>query len=369
MLFVLNSLPHYVLAFNPEYKARYANNAGAVFDGTKYGLGNFIGHGTVFVKGFFMTERLADNLLFSYDLETREINPDRDIADPAVVRSAVKEIVRTCDNAQTIEEIVKAAKGNHNDIFEFQTIEFVHDNKQIAPLYKKAFHKVYGEKAVLLTNPMLALEAIHQGYTPIEVSESFRKTLQAAGVLTEREVISEGFIPEVIAYSSLSEAERKMLEQYKTVNAVLGLRDTGAPKVYSKLRRRDGVELPFLGFCELESGTVYLSRRALQDLGTFVHVYKHEKGHQETKAGDPTDEFRQFFEFGLDRYVVAEMTGTPRVATTYEGRREESMHAARVRELECRNVFLQTRLQQAADDRIIAGPKNPILRFLYFLVH
>ena len=135
------------------------------------------------------------------------------------------------------------------------------------------------------------------------------------------------------------------------MNAVLGLRDTGAPQIYSKLRRRDGVELPFLGFCELASGAVYLSRYALRDLGTFVHVYKHEKGHQETRAGDPTDEFRQFFEFGLDRYVVAEMTGTPRVATTYEGRREESIHAARVRELEGQNVSLQMRLQQASDDR------------------
>ena len=139
--------------------------------------------------------------------------------------------------------------------------------------------------------------------------------------------------------------------------------------------------------------------------------------HQETKARDPTDKFRQFFEFGLDQYVVAEMTGTPRVATTYEGRREESIHAARVRELEGQNVSLQMRLQQASDDRAqfteleernnalgtelegykteiegyqraaslvaaskqdaefaalqeqIAGPKNPLLRFLYFLVH
>ncbi len=410
MLFVLDYIQKYVLSFNPDYKPRYTVGAGAVFNGRKYGIMNTIQKGTVFVRDFFMTDLFEENLLFSYNLQTRDINPDRDLANPTVVRTAVKEIMRTCSDVETIEEIVKAAKGNHNDIFEFQTIEFTSDNKHVAPLYKKAFHKIYGEKAVLLTNPFLALEALHQGYTPIEVSESFRRTLRAAGVLTEQEVISVGFIPELVDYNNLTAAEREMLEKYKGVNAVLGLRDTGAPQIYSKLRRRDGVELPFLGFCEIDSGNVYLSRRTLLDLGTFVHVYKHEKGHQETGAGDPTDKFRQFFEFGLDRYVVAEMTGTPRVATTYEERREESIHAARVRQLEHQNVSLQTRLQQATEDKTrlteleernkalgtelegyqraaslaaakreeaefarleeqIAGPRNPILRFLYFLVH
>lgn len=373
MLFVLDCIQKYVLAFNPDYKPRYTTSAGAVFDGTRYGLMNTINNGTVFVRDFFMSGLFFGNLLFSYNLQTRDINPDRDLANPDVVRSAVKEIIRTCRDVQTIEDIVKAAKGNTGDIFEFQTIEFAYDNQHIAPIYKKAFHDIYGEKAVLLTNPVLALEAMHQGYIPIDVPESFRKTLRAAGVLTEQEVIGEGFIPELIDSSALNAAEKEMLEKYKAVNAVLRLQDTGEPQIYSKLRRKDGVEVPFLGYCNLSSGNVYLSRRALQDLNTFVWVYKHEKGHQETRAGDPTDKFRQFFEFGLDEYIIAELAGTPRVASTYEGRREESIFAARVKELELKCIFYEERLLQVPDGEArlkqIASPKNPILRFLYSLFH
>ncbi len=66
-------------------------------------------------------------------------------------------------------------------------------------------------------------------------------------------------------------------------------------------------ELLYPGFF---NGEINIRRDQLRNLFAYVDVYKHEKGHEITGAGDPEDEFRQFFEKRLTEYIISNMQQT-----------------------------------------------------------
>jgi hypothetical protein len=307
MVRIVDSIQQLVLAFNQDYRPLSQSEEGTVLSGEKYGATNKIKKGSVFVRDFYITNEFKPNLLFSYNLTSQNINPDRDMMDNSYVRSAVRDVISNCDNPNVIVEIVRNAIDNEQDIFEFQTLSFTGDNKHIGELYMTIFQSMFGEKAVLYTDdPYTFATAKHWGYEPVKVNRGMRQTLRNAGVITDSEVVKEGFNADYVSLDELTEDEKSTLGKYQEVDQCLGVESAETPRVYTKVLAKNGEELPYPGFFD---GQVHVRRDQLKDLFTFVSTYKHEKGHEVTGASDPEDRFRDFFEKRLTQYIISDIQG------------------------------------------------------------
>jgi len=309
-------LGHLALPFNANFKPLHQTAAGQVFVGDLYSP--TILNGTMYVHDFRVTEANKSRLLFSYNLYTRDISPDRDQIDPAVAQAAVADIIRSCLNPDVIKTIVRQASVEKNsERWEFIPISFSEANKAQGELYKKAFHEIYGAKAVLAgSSPFIQAEAIHKGYKPIEMHPNVRQTLINAGVMTDADVARENYTVDPIPYEKLSATERSVLDVFTKIDQILGLRGTGRPIIFDCVRLKDGTfKEEIAGFYKLDAGEPpYIQRAMLADLAAFAKVYIHEKGHEQTKKSDPEDGFRNFFEVFLTRFVMdqlAEGKGQP----------------------------------------------------------
>ncbi|MDO8556290.1 MAG: hypothetical protein Q7R96_03900 [Nanoarchaeota archaeon] len=315
ILKVLRELPQHVLTFNQDYtyKKLASGQEGAAFNGETFEEKSRIKNGAVFVRDFRITDDFKDHLLFSYNLTSRDIAPDRNTINMKTVREAVHALVAQRPNQEMIEKIVATAKDNKQDIYEYDPITFPADGFGEAhkDYYRETFHKRYGEKAVLYGgNPFLFAVATHHGYKPINMHPGVRETLHNAGVLTDSEVLNQGFTIDYVDPKDLTPEEQAVLGHYQTVNQCLAFQDTGAPTIYASVRAKNGEELPYAGFHDPNKKpeeAVHIRRDQLRDLRTFVGTYSHEKNHQKTRASDPEDEFRQAFEDPLADRVTKEV--------------------------------------------------------------
>jgi hypothetical protein len=347
MVEVVDVIEKNVLAYNPDYKPIVQASSGVLFDGTNYEANNVVANGTIFIKDFFVTDDLKDSLMFSYNLTIADINPDRDSVNEGVMRESVRRIVRSCRDDKVIDNILQKAENNERALFEFQTIQFNAQDQDLAKQYETAFHRVFGENAVVFTeNPDLFAQAIHRGYKPVILQEGVRNTLINAGVTTDKEIVYENFVPTLIDLSELSDREQKMLDRYKEIDTLMGVSDTGQPKIYAKLQTRGGKVLPYPGFFHPAKG-IHLRRDCLSSPWRFVDVYKHEKGHEVSDASDPEDAFRQVFENVSTTYILAELEGRARVVTTHAA--EQDMRQ-RFEHYETRIGELQAEAEKQAED-------------------
>jgi len=335
MIGFLNQLGSHVLAFNTFHRTLHRSNQGAIIDGAHSPLNEEIPDGTIFVKGFRVTSNLSDHLIFSYDLNTQVISPDRDQVDPMAVRAAVAGMIAHCADEGVIETILKTGKDNEHDLFEFSPIHFDASNQHLKAIYKNVFHRLYGERAVLSTRePYTYAQAKHRNYDPITLPSGLMATLQACGVLTDRQCVRDGFVPRVVQTKDLKPQEHTMLGLYASINKHLGLEDKGPPKIFDALSLPNGKPVEdILGYFDPSTGQIYMRRDQLRHVGDFVETYVHEMGHAETGANDPEDAFRNFFEHLLGDYVTAETEGKPRVASTAVQRRTRADLKEQVRKL------------------------------------
>jgi len=305
ILEIIDSIQKLVLPFNTDYTPLSECDEGAVFDGENYSALNSTLSGQIYIRGFYITNQFAQNLLFCYNLTGQEINPDRDNVDSRFVKYAVGSIIASCENPVVVDRIISKAVDNEEDLFEFQPIDLT-EKIGLAELYRAIFYGKFGNKAVLYTDdPFMYAEAKHRGYRPVKLNRGVRATLQSAGVLTDSEVVEEGFKFDYVEYDELTAEEKAVLELHRQIDACLNVESSERPRVYSKAYAKNGEELPYPGFCG--NGGIHVRRDQLQNIIYFVETYSHEKGHQVTGAGDPEDRFRKFFERNLVRYVVAEL--------------------------------------------------------------
>lgn len=345
---LLGQLGSHVLAFSDSHRTLYRSRGGAIIDGENSPLNQYIPKGTLFVKGFRVTSALSDQLLFSYDLYTRIISPDRDQIDLPTAKKEVRDLIAHCADETVIETILEAGKDNERDFVEFAPIEFDASNAALKEIYKRIFHRLYGDRAVLATRePYTFAEAKHQNYDPITLPLGLTVTLQACGVLTDRECIREGFVPRIVNHSQLTAQEKAMLALYVSINRHLGLEDRGPPEIFDQLHLRNGrPNSGVLGYFDPNAGKVLMRRDQLKHIGDFVETYVHEMGHAETGANDPEDAFRNFFEHLLGDYVTAEVQGKPRVASTSVQRRTRADLREEVRKLTAQLEKQATQLQE-----------------------
>jgi hypothetical protein len=264
-----------------------------------------IPQGTVYNKGIYITDRYARGLLFSYDLATDDVSPDRDDVGIEALQSAVKHAVASLTDRNAILRILEAASDDSGRGY----MEFIDTtlDPEIAEVWKEVFYGIHGKDAVLSTKPTAALEAMHLGFNPIDMNKGIAKTLNAAGVEYDTEVINEGLIYDNVPYDELTAAERATYDTFGDVAAVLGLPHFENIRIFSKVRSRTGRDLSNRRAGFWNGLAIHINRNRLSSFAQACRTYIHERGHKETSAGDPTDRFRNFFEYYLAAFVGKEL--------------------------------------------------------------
>lgn len=300
---VFRKLDDYVLCLRDGLKLEWTCASGSLFCEDK---GRSIPNGSIFNKGVFITDEYSNKSLFSYDLRTDDISPDRDQIASAALQSAVRGIVSTCTNRTVIAEIINAAEKRRDE----PLIEFVDVQMpcEVAGVWKDVFYSMHGKSAVIQTDMGSGLEAVHMGFKPVELNKSIERMLRRAGVEYDREVINDRFDAHYVPLENLLPAEKGMLAKLGEVDTLLGLQAFEKIRVYDELHTFAGRNMTgtVAGFWDGEY--VNISRDRLSSLFTAVKTYVHERGHKETGASDPSDRFREFFESFLTSFVHNSIT-------------------------------------------------------------
>ncbi len=311
-------ISEFVLRFNSSHSPLHADETGELFNAQVYSGRDSWYSRRLFANGFYIQNSYKDNLLFDYNLRVpiTEISPDRDNIDIEIVRDKVGRLVRTCKNKTVIEKIINvAATESDANYFEFVEVDAEAGSERLN-LWKESFRELYGEKAVLSTGDAhREVEAIHQGYKIIRCNNEVSKTLCRAGILTDKDVISEGFERTLVSEENLSAAEKEMLALIPSIDQAIVI-SRGTPlssptvKVFSELHTRDGeVKNNIVGFYDKTEDAIYIRRSELAETRSFFMTYSHERGHQITKSGDAEDRFRDFFEQLGYFYTYSEVYG------------------------------------------------------------
>ena len=324
-------LHRYVLAFNEEYTPIHQTERATLFDARSYSLENGWLNQNIFANGFYITGEYHNHILFNYDLKISidELSPDRNnIKSPQLLRDSIKELIQSCYDPGVISRVVRSAREKKEEgLYEFIHVTF--DDEEHRDIWSRTFFDLYGNKAVLATDIKAMITAQEQGYTPVHLHDKIKSTLRDAGVLTDRDVISEGLVPELVEYDDLTNVEKRNFALLPSVDAaIFACRDDEAAfptvKVYSKLHTVRGEEKTnTLGYYHIESDTIYLRRDQLHNARDCIMTYTHERGHQVTGGDHADKEFLDFFEDLGYNYTAREITGTGPVSDTIEELRNQ----------------------------------------------
>ena len=300
---IFKRLDDYVLPLRKGFEPMFSCASGSLF---LEDILRSVPNGSIFNKGIFITNEHAYRALFSYNVRTEDISPDRDGISAAALQAAVTGIISECANREIISQIIIAAnKSRDLPLLEFVDVQLP-DN--IAQVWKDVFYGMYGQNAVLETGMSSGMEAKHRGFEPIKLNASIENMLHRAGVEYDREVITEGLNANYVPLDKLSSQELAILEKFGYVERVLGLQNFGNVKVFDTVCSSAGRDMTdkLEGFWDGES--INVRRDMLLSLSSAVSTYTHERGHKETGAGDPDDKFREFFENYLSAFICMAIT-------------------------------------------------------------
>ncbi len=355
-------LPQKVLAFNRDYKELYRKLAISltdlflVEDISRSGATNRpkavfsrildLGRSQpgVFIKGVRVSG-MRENALFSYDLATEKISPDRAVVDSQALLSEIQVLLKGTDNSEVVEKILQTAKLDpRGRYYEFSAIGWNPREKFNNPAgadriwtgslyggcadrpnpsspWGKAFHRLFGERAVLASTDIFDTgtnkDAAIMGYTPIELNREIHEYLSCLGVRTADSVNKEQRVAWVHE-DDLSEPEKAMLARAAEINQALGITVSVPIRVFAGIFLPSGREVDtnddihaIKGFAPTAGEEKYVAIRQtnLKNFWDFARVYIHELGHFITGADDYSRAFTDFFVKALaDGLAPAEAT-------------------------------------------------------------
>lgn len=353
-------LPELVLHFAKDQKVLFATHEPKYFikNGPFYPeriLAKGDQSARLYIKG--VSVKPVPNALFSYDLFSADIHPDRNGGDEAPLNAKVAELLKDCDDEQVLQAVILAAAQEQTteSTFELRVLQEEQNAEKMmlmgrrktlnagtwsrylyqdyfpdhtdmllwarqqkinrVPPWVKAFHDLFdeetpgGEKRVAVLgseNETTNMEAELMGYKPVVLNRAVRTLLTKLGVPTAKG-LSNGQSHEYryVADEALTEKERELLSLTKYVQDVLiesGVMTAaqipnGGLRIFSaRVTSVTGKEdASTLGYCEMNTGEIGIRRDQLQDEFAFLSTYVHELGHAVTKKGDADREFTDFF--------------------------------------------------------------------------
>ncbi len=300
LLDIFSSIGDYVLQFNDRIKTMHEDKEGRIISvGDKK---------STFVKGFYVTDNTSDQFrtLFSYDLNTRNISPDRNLVDYDTLRQGVQSLLESNTNSEVVDIVLEAAKDGSVEYAEFRDLTL---GDQVKEVWKDSFERVFGSRTVLDSeDPSSNYEAEHVGYNIAHLDGNLVKTLKKSGVRTARHIAFEQYQTNEVEDDSLTEAQRANLRLVKDVDDILGLTNPVGVVVYDEMSDSTGRDPSIPGFWNPNDGKIYLRKDVLSNSYETVRVYTHERGHNETGAPDPADNFRHFFESSNTAFIMRELS-------------------------------------------------------------
>lgn len=239
----------------------------------------------LYVKGVYVKELRS---LFSYNIDV-EINRDRSMVDDMAILEKIQEAWLSNDltEKQCIEYWSKAA--SQADLLEYKQKLNFSTNIENFSMMRQAFTKVFGKKAFIPTVPVATLDAETIGWKRVKLPTNVEDTALALSLDTDKSVM--GYIGDVIPLN-FNSTQEKLIKQLKKIANKLGFKDytvEGAKK--SLAVTNDSVKgLYSNGKITLFETT--LNGNRLELLSTYLH----EVGHGESRAGDGTRAFTDWFE-------------------------------------------------------------------------
>ncbi len=341
------AIPAKVLFFNDDYEELHNEKDNAApmlnipgFSSLKTNKYNSriirLSHGAnyVFVKGIRIQE--IDSL-FSYDLGTGSIAPNRNFVNIEAVEDKVKSLLQNCTNAEVIERILRKAEEAPNKWYlEFRALDsnrrnmnpfdnsrgrenifdnldnfYIEDIKK-SGVWADTFKRLYGENAVLASyDTNINNDARLMGFNPVRFNMGIASHLIHVRVQGAHQVTREREY-KWVGIEELSQEEKAVLEKIPEINhAVLGHDMPLDVRIYSGLYAKSGREIEGgLGVnIKEEGGTEYvgIKRSQLTNLADFTDTYLHELGHVVTGAEDSDRRFTDFFVNALAKIAVHQM--------------------------------------------------------------
>src|SRR3989338_4716013 len=331
-------IPENVLFFNNIYRELYSEKDNlpyskekVVIEGgprPKRYLSRIIDTGkgsSLFVKGIKLRDVIPS--IFSYDLGTQDIAPDRNLADMEIVVDEIEHILKGCSNPEIVKKVLMTANERPNEsLLEFsafsnirkvdeeirrrkygfteQEQDAIGGNKKAKKipknLWAKTFRDIWGEKAVIASgNVNKNKEAELMGYNPVLLDGYIGRYLADKGIMTADGLV-KGTGYKWIDESELTGEEKEMISRAEEINRTLShnriLTFDFPIRVYSHALLPDGEEAQETeGVFDKQGRFIGIRRDQLVNFRTFAEVYVHELGHGVTNKGDYDREFTDYF--------------------------------------------------------------------------
>jgi hypothetical protein len=240
--------------------------------------------GMVFVKGIFVT-RLKD-ASFGYDLAEAKLDRDRRMLDIGDMRWTLSAIVRDAMERDGGKEVVGTVLGmldRELDEVRVLTYQINQGDKSLAALTEQ-FAARHGADAFPVRTVAESQKLASLGKRGVVVSESLATILSkqfgTADEVTDR-LRTE-------ARSRRSWHDLGIAEQDALVRAAGLIERATGDQILDRLQVVEFGDDALLGLCDLGTGAIQLSAKALVDFPVLVRVLIHELAHAKSGAGDGT---------------------------------------------------------------------------------
>lgn len=238
--------------------------------------------GHIYSKGVFVSK--MDRFDHGYDLDKLELDRDR-------------RMVNVWDLQYTLGSLFQDAVDRRPELLRADVYRMLRDGSEdtkhlhyhahgeVGDSIVEQFQEEHGEDAVAVANTQESQQVDRVGKKGIVVSDSLKEILQKRMGKPE-DIVQEGLrgITATHAWSDLSEREQVTLSAAAAaLDAVL---PKGRPPVLSRVEIVDFRDENLNGTCELESGSIRLARKVLEDVPGCLCTLVHEEAHAISEAGD-----------------------------------------------------------------------------------
>ncbi|MFA6533715.1 MAG: hypothetical protein WCT37_00920 [Patescibacteria group bacterium] len=289
---------------NIQEKVLYFDKDYQPLDATAEGDIVRVGGGKIYVKGFQVTDREKDNLIFSYDLPL-DTSRDREMLEVNNLKENIGRLLGQTNSAEVVAALLDRAGTDYDTgYFEFQDISAssAFENRE---LWRQVFEKRYGQEKVVLKShcgqDWAAIEARFMGYRVVRLNSKITETMRACGILYDYEVAHSETNFEWA--ENLNAEEKEMLALQPIIDEILeaGGNQAVPIKVYDRaINKNNNRDSQIAGFYSEALGLIGMCRSELRSLGKFLETYLEEKGHQ--ISGGP-DGSRELFNYVIEKLV------------------------------------------------------------------
>lgn len=236
-------------------------------------------HVQIFCKGIWICSLDEKESLASYNLNHITLNRDRSHADPWSIRASIGALLVEKMDAAMAQKIVEHPQSWESD--KCLATQW-HFPDEVTGILVAAFHKVYGEKAVVMTDSGMARRVSEYGYKSVHLSSGLVSALGDV-VLTDAQILST---EEALAAIPVESEWEEMLAELHRLTTILGL-GTTAINIYADIYG------DMVGQAEHTSRVIWLNERLFNEHNRFerVRTFVHELGHVQAGGGDATKTF------------------------------------------------------------------------------